>query len=455
LNNEFYEIGDLIDGRYKVIDKLGGGGFGKVVKVVDLTNDEESALKYCSSDEEVDIRRFNREVRIMEGIKHENVMEVVSSNVEHVPPYFTMPVAFHPVTKIIPDLKGNVEKIIEVFEEICKGINAIHISGHTHRDIKPDNVLLFEDGRIAVSDLGLAKYDERDTSVLTRASIYIGTYDYMPPEQMLYAGTRDADHRGDVFQLGKTFYELLTGLRPTVMNPQAVPVSFWYVIQKATRQEPDERYQSVGLLLDAIHDAKRAMDPALNPIGVFGQLLSIAEEKLKANEYDPDNLKKIIQLMYSTDDQEDLIELFHKIPERLIQVYATDLVVDFEPVLEKYFAAIDDHAGSYPFSFAETVARKMMIVFRNTPSAELKKNAVLSVLYAAVRLNRWAAMGDFDNMLRETAEETDAHAIASGLRDKLGLYRRLYDRVPKKELHPALQLVWEACQKLDQEKIDF
>src|SRR5699024_2336868 len=148
--------------------------------------------------------------------------------------------------------------------------------GHTHRDIKPDNALVFEDQKIVVSDLGLAKFDIRDTTVLTRASIYMGTYDYMPPEQMTYGGTRDLDHRGDVFQLGKTLYHLLTGERPTLMDPKAVPTGLWYVIQKATRQFPEDRYQSVNEFLDAIQDAMRAVDPSRSPTKIYEDLLKVA-----------------------------------------------------------------------------------------------------------------------------------------------------------------------------------
>lgn len=455
MQNKTFKPDDLIDGQYEVLAEIGGGGFGKVVKVRDIYTGEEIALKYCFSNEPVDLRRFKREVRIMEGIKHENVVDIINSNIEFTPPYFTMPLALHPVTDIIPTLQGDLHKTIQVFEQICNGINAIHNSGHTHRDIKPDNVLVYDGDRIAVSDLGLAKFNERDTSILTRASIYIGTYDYMPPEQMQYGGTRDADHRGDIYQLGKTFYELLTGLRPAVMNPKALHVSFWYVIQKATRQEPDERYQSVGQLLDAIYDAKRASDPSSNPIALFGQLLSVAEQNLEKNEYDTDNVRKIIQTVYGAEDADDVIELFNKIPDRLIQVYVNNFAPEFEPVLEKYRKAIEDEAGEYPFSFAETVSRKMLIVFKNTKSSELKKDAVLAVLFASVKLNRFAAMSDFDTMLRDIYDDVDAFTIAGSLKDELDYYSRLYDRVPKKELHPALQSAWEACERLNQQEDEF
>lgn len=444
---DFYNEGDVIDNRFRVLETLGGGGFGKVVKVLDLFEGNEVALKYCYSVDQVDIRRFKREIRIMEGIKHENVINIIGSNIEHNPPFFTMPIAKKSLTDVIPNLKDDIVKVTEVFESICKGINAIHISGHTHRDIKPDNVLLFDDNRIVVSDLGLAKFDERDSTVLTRASIAIGSRDYMSPEQMQYGGTRDFDHRGDVYQLGKTFYHLLTGLNPGIINIQSIPLSFRYAVQKSTRLEPDERYQSVGELLDAVLDARRAMDPSMNPKSVYEQLVSVAEEKLQSNEYDRENVTKLIELIFNTEDKDDIIEFFNKIPERLLPIYSTDLATEFEPVLEKYRKAIDSEVREYPFHFAEIVSGKMKLVYNSAQKSELKKDAILSTLFAAVSLNRFAAMGDFDRMLLSIVEDEDAFAIAGALKDEIGMYGRLYDRIPKKELHPAIKIVWEECER--------
>ena len=440
METDLFNVEDVIDGRFKVTEKLGGGGFGKVVKVLDIFANHEVALKYCYSIDPLDIRRFKREIRIMEGIKHENVINIIESNIEHNPPFFTMPIARNSLTDVIPNIKDDIASI-------CKGINAIHIIGHTHRDIKPDNALLFDDNRIVVSDLGLAKFDERDSTILTRASIAIGSRDYMSPEQMQYGGTRDFDHRGDVYQLGKTLYHLLTGLNPGIINLQSIPVSFRYVVQKATRQDPDERYQTVGELLDAVLDARRAMDPLMDPESVYEQLISVAEEKLQSNQYDRENVTKLIELIYNTEEKNDTIRFLHKIPERLLLVYSTDLATEFEPVLEKYRDAIESEAGEYPFQFAEIVSGKMKLVYNSTQKSELKKDAILATLFAAVSLNRFAAMGDFDQMLMNIVEDADAYTIAGALRDEIGAYGRLYDRIPKKELHPAIKIVWEACER--------
>src|SRR5699024_4008058 len=116
-----YKKDDLIDNRYMVKDKLGGGGFGKVLNVLDQQNEDIIALKYCTSFSEEDIRRFKREVRIMESIDHENVIKVLDSNVEYNQPYFTMHMALYSVTETIPILEqsdGDIWRRCNDFESI-------------------------------------------------------------------------------------------------------------------------------------------------------------------------------------------------------------------------------------------------------------------------------------------------------------------------------------------------
>jgi eukaryotic-like serine/threonine-protein kinase len=438
-----YQIGEVIDDQYKIINDLGGGGFGKVLEVEDLSTGTIIALKYCTSTIEEDIRRFKREVRIMEGIEHENVINILTSNTEYNPPYFTMERALCSVFDMIPDLKEDLDKAIKVFESICHGINAIHASGHTHRDIKPHNALLFNGEKVVISDLGLAKNDNRDTTILTRASIYMGTDDYIAPEQMLHGGTRDLGHTGDVFQLGKTLYHMLTGLRPLYMNPEAIPIGLWYIIRKATRQNPEERYQTVGQLIDAVHDARRTLS---SPKEIFDDMLYTAKENLKSNMYVPTDMKKLIQLIHGIDDNDDFIEFFHEVPDSLLLVWSTDLVVDFEPLIEKYFKIVEESSKEYNFSFAEKVANKMRVVIVNSTNSEVKKFSILSILVSAIILNRYAAMDEFDTRLRNIKSDSDAFAIADGLRENISYYLNIYSRIPKKELHPAIRLVWEQCE---------
>lgn len=439
--------GNIIDDKYTVMKKIGKGGFGEVLQVSDIYG-REKALKFCSSKEEVDIRRFQREVRITKDIKHKNVVEILDYNLEHSPPYFIMPLAKYSLTDLIPSIKSDFSKTLEIFEELCKGVKAIHMYDRTHRDIKPGNVLIMENEVVVVTDLGLAKFNERESTVLTKASINIGTADYAPPEQYEYGGTRDLDSRGDIFMLGKTLYEMLTSNTPRIMNPTAVEPGLWFIIQKATKHNRYDRYQTIDDMLDSLNQFRSINDPHINPELMFENLTSIAKEKLKENEYDPENLSEMIGVINTFEDSNTFLKYFHSIPYRLMPILAREEFSDsFELVMLKYYLSIKDVIGEYSFEFAESVGERVVAISSNTNSPIIKKYCLLSVLIASVVLNRFAAMGDFDNLLLKIESNEDAYPIGEGLQEEIYYYQSLYERIPRDRLHPVLQAIWDQCAK--------
>ena len=143
-------FGDKVDGRYLVEAEIGRGGMGIVLRVFDVIEVEQVALKYCPSDEDEQLRRFAREVRLMANIEHENVMPVTASNLTYDPPYFTMPLA---TGSIADEIAAGISEddALEIFKEICHGVQACHNGGTTHRDIKPSNAMRLQDETIVVT----------------------------------------------------------------------------------------------------------------------------------------------------------------------------------------------------------------------------------------------------------------------------------------------------------------
>ncbi|MBV8383850.1 MAG: serine/threonine protein kinase, partial [Planctomycetaceae bacterium] len=255
--------GDVIDGRYEVRGYLGQGGMGAVLRVEDHIQGKAYALKYCLR-VEADFRRFAREVRMMERVKHKHVMPVVAANLAHHPPYFVMPLAERSLEQELPRLAGHEAEVLAIFRQICLGVQAIHDAGIVHRDIKPANVLRFAGGRVAVSDLGAAKLESRDTTVLTQTGVVVGTLAFLAPEQFLPEGCRSADIRTDIFQVGKVLYQLLTGRSPVLIEPGALPAGLAHILRRATSATPDDRYQELGEFLDALHYYELSKDPSKN-----------------------------------------------------------------------------------------------------------------------------------------------------------------------------------------------
>ena len=190
-------VDDLIDERYLINWKIDQGGFGAVYEATDSWSNEKVALKVCIKDEPDMQRRFAREIRIMKNIDHPNVMKILDYNLDGETKYFVMPLAMYSLHDYWETLVKDHVNTLYIFLEVCKGLTTIHSTGHIHRDIKPQNILVTYDDQIVISDFGLGMFEERDSTIITGFKAYAGTEAYIPPEYRL-RGIIDADVRGDI-----------------------------------------------------------------------------------------------------------------------------------------------------------------------------------------------------------------------------------------------------------------
>ena len=438
-----FEIEEIIDEKYRIIEEIGEGGFGKVYKAKDLTNENIVAIKQCNKFDDNNLRRFKREVRIMDSIDHPNVIKVLDQNLESAIPYFVMPLAEKSLYNLIPHIYDDTSKVISYFEDICKGVIAIHSTGHTHRDIKPHNILIINEN-VVVSDLGLAKINERDTTVLTKTTDKILTEEYASPEQFVESGTRDLDQRGDIYMLGKTLYHLLTNQRPIIVNPDALDPGYWLIYKKATKYSKEERYQTVGQLLDAILDVKKANDPQANPDIYIDSLISTAKENLKNDQYNESNINEILKTLLSIEDNQVFIEKFNQIPEKLFPILGSYFTTDLETILQLLHEKTKHELHNYPWSFAESMGSKMIKITKNSNNPSIWRYSILLTLIVSVGLNRFAAMDQFDYLLKGINSDDIGHVVADGLREEFSDYQDLYRRLSRNDLHPAIRTVWDA-----------
>jgi serine/threonine protein kinase len=435
-----YEAGAVIDGRYLVRREIGRGGMGSVLEVESLADGRPYALKWCRLGGPW-LKRFAREVRLMERVRHPNVMPVLDSNLSASPPYFVMPLAVGSVEDELPGLVGREAEALAAFRQVCLGVRAIHESGIVHRDIKPANILRLDSGRFAVSDLGVAKLEARDTTVLTQTRAVVGTLGFLAPEQFLPAGSRRADVRTDIYQLGKVLYQLLTGRSPALIEPEAVPRGLAHVLLRATSVNPDDRYRDLGELLDALRYYELARDPARNAREALESLVLQAEELLRRREYRTENVREILALLAPLNRLEPsaAIERFDRLPEGLLPVLAGEFAAEFLPVVRAYASAVRAKVASFPFRYADRLARRMRVVFLATRDPGLKATALQATLVAAVELNRFAAMHVFNRMLMAVATVEYALPVAEMLREHYGHYAEVADGAPPDRLHPAIR----------------
>ncbi len=437
-----FEVGRVVDGRYRVRRVIGAGGMGSVLEVERLSDGRPFALKWCRVQGPW-IKRFAREVRLMARVRHPHVVPVVDSNLKASPPYFVMPLADGSLDDELPRLAGREAEALDVFRQVCLGVQAIHGSGIVHRDIKPANILRFRGGRVAVSDLGVAKLASRDSTVLTRTRAVVGTLAYLAPEQFLPAGSRQADVRTDVYQLGKVLYQLLTGRSPALVELEALPRGLAHVLQRATSVNPNDRYRDLGEFLDAMRYYQLSKDPARNSREALENLVLQAEALLRRREYQGDNVREILALLspVGRPDPAAAIARFDRLPDGLLPVMAAEFPAEFLPVLRGYAEALPPRVGGFKFDYADRLARRMRRVFQAARHPGLKSLALQATLVAAVALNRFAAMNAFNRLLSSVATVEDALPVAEMLRAQADYYAEVAHGAPPDCLHPAIREV--------------
>lgn len=251
-------------GNYTAVRYVARGGMGLVLQ--GLTDDGRSqvAIKLLMprGDNQDAVRRFRDEVQSLERIDHPHVVRVLGSGETNGFSYLVMEWIDGRSLRDIILSNRSFSRLCDAttatrwFHEVLQGLSAIHDASMIHRDIKPANILIASDGHSRVSDLGLVKQLGDEATACTTTGMVPGTFEYMSPEQL--SGSAPVDQRSDLYSLGVTFYELLTGERPHgVWRPasevnETVPVWFDQVLNRLLATHPGDRFSDVSELLAAL-----------------------------------------------------------------------------------------------------------------------------------------------------------------------------------------------------------
>lgn len=205
----------LIADRYETLERIGGGGMADVFRAHDRRLDRDVALKVMrpafASDAEFSLR-FHREAEALGAIDHPNIVRVLDYGTSADGPFLVMELLSGGTLRDLMRARGRVGQYeaAALAAAIADGLEAAHLRGVLHRDLKPDNVLLDDEGRPKIADFGIARLAA--ATAITRTGEVLGTPQYLAPEQM----TGDVvDERADVYALGVILYEMLTGAQPT------------------------------------------------------------------------------------------------------------------------------------------------------------------------------------------------------------------------------------------------
>ncbi|MDB5337908.1 MAG: prkC 34 [Planctomycetaceae bacterium] len=238
--------------QLEILELLGKGGMGAVYKARQAGLDRLVAVKILPSEISHDpafAERFQREARALARLSHPHIVGVYDFGQAESLYYFVM--EFVDGTNLRQTIRAGTltpAEALAIVPQICDALQFAHDEGIVHRDIKPENILIDKRGRVKIADFGLAKLLGADVGEhsLTATHQVMGTLRYMAPEQM--QGSRQVDHRADIYSLGVVFYELLTGELP--MGKFAPPskrvqvdVRLDEVVLRALEQDPEQRYQ--------------------------------------------------------------------------------------------------------------------------------------------------------------------------------------------------------------------
>ncbi len=245
--------------QYCIESMLGHGGMGAVYKGMQPDLDRPVAIKVLAAElfaDEQFVSRFKREARTLAKLHHPGIVGIYDfgqTSEGHL--YFVMEyIDGTDLRRVIQSTGLNPEQALAATSQICDALQYAHQRGVVHRDIKPANILLTSEGDVKLADFGLSRpVQEEDSGGLTVSNMVMGTPDYMSPEQR----TGYSDHRTDIYALGVTLYEMLTGRPPHgafVSPSRKVQVDFRIdeVVLKALQEEPERRYQQVSELKSAV-----------------------------------------------------------------------------------------------------------------------------------------------------------------------------------------------------------
>ena len=284
------KTGTILGDRYEILEKIGTGGMAEVFKGKDHKLNRYVAVKVLKEefrDNDGFVKKFKEEAQAAAGLAHPNIVNVYDVGDENGIYYIVMELVEGITLKNYIERKGRltIKEATSIAIQVSAGLEVAHNNHIVHRDIKPQNIIISTEGKVKVTDFGIAKA----TTSQTTTSSAMGSVHYASPEQ---ARGGYVDHRSDIYSLGIVMYEMVTGrvpfdgetavtvavkhLQEQMVPPSKycpeIPYSLEQIIKKCTEKSPDRRYQDIG---DLMADLKQSL---VDPDGDFVQMVDLDEQ---------------------------------------------------------------------------------------------------------------------------------------------------------------------------------
>lgn len=404
---------------YTEIRELGRGGFGRVVEVSNEFGQRfalkqffpnlllKDAIAKGQINEDELKKRFFKEVRYQSQISSPNVARIIDSDLSAPAPWYVMDLA---VGTLADDLRADRtlgENLNQVLFDILSGLEAIHDLGITHRDLKPVNVLKFQnsDGsfRYAISDFGLMTALASDTTTITQTGHGGGTPIYAAPELM--TNFKFATTTADIYSFGAILHDIFSGAQRTPYVELTVPGAFRSIVEKCTKRLAARRYQSIAQLRADVFDALK------HPVSHFGSteesdLIDLLKSKDTLTDDEWDRFFSTLQQPNVT--WQTVYNLFRAVRQEHIEslhLSSPDLLNALGMQFSEYV-----RNNAHDFDYCDVLADKLDLIFLRGNIA-LKSHVLLTLLIMGVKHNRWFVERKFLNLCSPTLDINVANRV--------------------------------------------
>lgn len=421
--------------RFRRTEKIGSGGFGEVWKSVRIEDNQVFAMKVLSSPDAgpEDIERFRREVRLLQSLDHPRIIKVIASHVTELPLSFWMPLCQSSLRPVLPVYVADSKKRSELFSQILDGVAYAHSEGVIHRDLKPENILLDSCGNVAITDFGLGRWLDSESTRKTYTGEFLGTPYYMAPEQI--SDAKNADHRSDIYALGRILYELCTGDPPAAQQDiTKLDSGLRHLVAKATKHDPKERFQDIKdfkrdfALITSGTTAKRMQDDVRKALSDIVEVDTPTKKQIKTLQE---------ALLPHQDDKELLHEVFMALPAKAFELFYQE----YPEVLRDLTLRFSDNVGtaSWGFSYCDTIATTVLSLYNATEDVELRTILLLALGHLGASHNRFYVIKLFVALLEKLKDDGEILAIRDELKKAPALMEALESQLSQASLPEQIQ----------------
>ncbi len=421
--------------NYKDIKKIGSGGFGEVWKCErDDDNQIFAKKKLHNNVDEDGVKRFIREVRILSSLDHPNIVKVVGKRLQKKIYFYIMPLYSTSLKKELATIVGNDGRIIPIYSAILDGIEYAHSQGVIHRDLKPENVLLNSDSDVVLSDFGLGRSLDSDSTRQTMTGYGMGTILYMAPEQL--ADAKNADERSDVYSLGRMLYELYSGpITSFAQDTSSLPPGITFFVNKCTQHIPQNRFQTVA---DLKHAWQSLFDSSYRQTEL-DELMTLRTELTPPARFTDADVSRLLELIIKYQEDPDLLhETIMQIDPAVVGEMCRQNVSETKHIIDSFIEYVTSQG--WAFSYTDKIGNKCKGLHQAIQDFDIKASLVICAMEVGIYHNRWHVLGIFTDLISAPKIAGEEIALAAYLSQVDERSReRVAEHIILGKLHPSLR----------------